>query len=34
MIMLANEVVPDVTMFAVAMGEATIGMFLFSDVWS
>ena len=31
---LANEVVPDVTMFAVAMGEATIGMFLFSDVWT
>ena len=31
---LGNEVVPDVTMFAVGMGEATIGMFLFSEVWS
>jgi hypothetical protein len=31
---LGNEVVPDVTMFAVAMGEATIAMFLFSDVWT
>ncbi len=31
---LRNEVVPDVTMFAVAMGEATIAMFLFPDVWT
>jgi hypothetical protein len=31
---LGDVVVPDVTMFAVSMGEATIGMFLFSVVWS
>lgn len=31
---LGNEVVPDATMVAVAMGEATIGVCLFSIVWS
>ncbi len=31
---LQNEVVPDVTMVAVSMGEATIGMLLFSIAWT
>jgi hypothetical protein len=31
---LGNVVVPDATMFAVLMGEATIGMCLFSIVWT
>ena len=31
---LENEVVPDVTMVAVSMGEATIGMLLFSIAWT
>ena len=31
---LTDEVVPDATMFAVLMGEATIGMCLFSEVWT
>jgi hypothetical protein len=31
---LGNEVVPDVTMFAVLMGKATIGMCLFSVAWT
>ena len=31
---LQDEVVPDVTMVAVSMGEATIGMLLFSIAWT
>jgi hypothetical protein len=31
---LGNEAVPDVTMSAVLMGEATVGVLLFSVVWS
>jgi len=31
---IGNEVVPDVGMFAVLMGKATIGICLFSSVWT